>query len=145
MWGPTPSSGARRHKLTQKKPQPQALAAAVRECAAAVRRMQRVIDDGLAHADALAVRAEERAEERAGALLRALEDHWARADARCDAAERLLARVAAAVGAVEGVSAGDDEEDRKRLKVRRIPESGCFDSIIVCRRTALNQHPNACY
>jgi hypothetical protein len=125
---------------------PQALAAAVRDCAAVVRRMQRTIDDGLAHADALATRAEEQAEERAGALLRALADHGARADAaaaradaRCDAAERLLARVAAAVGAAEEVSAGDDEEDRKRLKVRQIPTSRCFKDIVVSHQTVFNQ------
>jgi hypothetical protein len=95
----------------------QALAAAMRECAAAVRQMQLTFGDGLARAEASAARAEERAEERAGALRQSLADHWARADARCDSAERLMARVAVAVGATEGVSAGDDEEDRKRLKV----------------------------
>jgi hypothetical protein len=41
-----------------------------------------------------------------------------RIDARCDGVERRLDNIAHAVGIRSAVSAGDDDEDRKRLKMR---------------------------
>jgi hypothetical protein len=41
-----------------------------------------------------------------------------RLDTRCDAVERRLEKIAYAVGIRTVVSAGDDNEDRKRLKMR---------------------------
>jgi hypothetical protein len=42
----------------------------------------------------------------------------AKVDARCDGIERRLDKIAYAVGIRHVVSAGDDDEDRKRLKMR---------------------------
>ena len=42
----------------------------------------------------------------------------AKIDARCDGVERRLEKIAHAVGIRNVVSAGDDDEDRKRLKMR---------------------------
>ncbi len=42
----------------------------------------------------------------------------AKIDARCDGMDRKLEKIAHAVGIMNVVSAGDDDEDRKRLKMR---------------------------
>jgi hypothetical protein len=42
----------------------------------------------------------------------------AKIDSRCDGVERRLDKIANAVGVRNVVSAGDDEEDRKRIKMR---------------------------
>ena len=69
-----------------------------------------------------------------------------RLDTRCDAVEKRLEKIAYAVGIRYVVSAGDDNEDRKRLKMRlkealesqgEVGSSGC---LVGARIRPLDQH-----